>query len=118
MVQGGRVCGRVPGPRFGGVFTILSTTNVTGLTVNPGDVLRVRFVVSGNSPTTLQAKVWKATATEPTAWLATFSDAATPAALQAAGDMGTLLYVSGSWVGTAPTLSIDNFSAVQTTGGP
>ena len=99
------------GRNVGGVETILSTTTVTGLTVNPGDLVRSRFMVSGTNPTTLRAKVWKATATEPTAWLATFTDASTPAALQAAGDMGTLLYVSGSWTGTVPTLSIDNFKA-------
>jgi len=102
----------------GGVETILSTTTVTGLTVSPGDGLRLRFTVSGNNPTTLRAKVWRATATEPTAWLTTFTDTTTPAGLQTAGDMGTLLYVSGSWVGTVPTLSIDNFTAVQATGGP
>jgi hypothetical protein len=101
----------------GGVETIIATASVTGVTVAPGDIVRTRFVISGISITTLKAKVWRAGASEPTAWLMTATDT-TPAILQAAGDMGVLLYVSGSWVGTVPTISIDNFSAVQPTAGP
>ncbi len=72
-------------------------------------------MVTGTTTTTLQAKVWKVGTTEPVSWLLTTTDA-TPAVLQAAGDLGMLLYVSGSWTGAPPTMRYDNFSAIETTG--
>ena len=66
-----------------GTETILKTTTVSGLTYNAGDKLRVRMQVSGTSPTTLQAKVWKDGTAEPTSWQSTGTD--TTASLQAAG---------------------------------
>jgi PKD repeat protein len=95
---------------LGGVETVLGSVTVPGLTAAPGDVLRVRFQVSGTSTTTVRAKVWRANAAEPATWLLTGSEA-TPSVLQAAGDTGVLLYLSGSWTGTLPTLALDNFSA-------
>jgi PKD repeat protein len=93
----------------GGTETVLASVTVPGLTVNPGDALRVRFSISGTSPTTLRAKVWRASGAEPAAWLMTANDA-TPAALQAPGGLGIVLYVSGSWVGTLPAMTVDNLS--------
>ena len=81
---------------------LLSSTTVPGLTVQPSDQLRVRFQVSGTTDSTLRAKVWRAGTTEPAAWLISGSDA-TPGVLQSAGDLGVLLYISGSWTGTLPT---------------
>ena len=43
----------------GNTQTIVATTTVPGLTVSPGDQLRVRFLVGGTTDTTLQAKVWR-----------------------------------------------------------
>ncbi len=83
----------------GGVETILANTTVPGLSVNPNDVLRTRFVVSGSPNTTVSAKVWRKGTQEPTAWLLT-NTSATPAQLQAPGDIGVLVYVSGSWTGS------------------
>ncbi|HEY3722970.1 MAG TPA: PKD domain-containing protein [Acidimicrobiia bacterium] len=99
----------------GGVETILSNTNVTGLTVAPGDVLSVRFQVTGTSPTTLRAKVWRQGTAEPAAWLLTNTDST--AALAAAGDVGVLHYVSGSWTGAVPTMTIDNLSTTSPLAG-
>jgi PKD repeat protein len=90
-----------------GVETVVGSATVPGLTVAAGDVLRARFSVSGNSPTTLRAKVWRASSTEPASWLVTATDD-TPPSLQAAGGLGILLYVSGSWVGTPPAVTVDN----------
>ena len=84
---------------------------VPGLTVSPGDQLRVRFQVSGTTTTTLLAKVWRSGTAEPASWLLTTTDA-TPAALQGAGDLGVLVYVSGSWTGTLPAISLDNLDVV------
>jgi hypothetical protein len=76
------------------VETILTTTTVAGLTYNPGDKLRVRLQVTGTSPTTLQAKVWKDGTTEPAAWQGTVTDST--ASLQAAGYVGLYSYLSAS----------------------
>jgi PKD repeat protein len=89
------------------VETILSSITVPSLTVIPGDTLRVRFMLTGTATTTVRAKVWRQGAVEPANWLLSANDV-TPAALQAPGGVGVMLYVSGSWVGTAPTLSFDN----------
>jgi PKD repeat protein len=74
---------------------------VAGLTYTPGQVLTVRFQVTGTGPTALKAKVWDATTTEPTAWLLSGSDAT--AALQAAGSVGVKPYI-GSTATNAPIL--------------
>ena len=99
----------------GGTETVLSSTNVTGLTVAPEDVLSVRFQVTGTNPTTLRAKVWRQGAAEPATWLLTNTDST--AALAAPGDIGILHYVSGSWTGAAPTVAIDNLSTTSPLAG-
>jgi hypothetical protein len=88
--------------------TIVAWTTLNG-TVAPNDVFRVRFQVSGTNTTTVRAKVWRATAAEPAAWLLSGSDAA-PAALRGTGTVGVLHYLSSSWTGTPATARIDNFS--------
>ena len=94
----------------GGTETVLATATVPGGTVNAGEVLRTRFVVSG---TTLMAKVWRQAGQEPASWLATTTD--TTPALQMPGGLGVVLYVSGSWVGPAPALTVDNLSVIAPT---
>ena len=95
----------------GGTETVLGSMTVPGLAVSPGDQLRVRFQVSGTTTTSLLAKVWRSGTAEPASWLLTTTDA-TPAALQGAGDLGVLVYVSGSWTGTLPAISLDNLDVV------
>ena len=90
----------------GGTETTLATATVPGLTVGAGDVLRTRLVVNGGAPTTLTAKVWRASSPEPEPWLVTASSST--ASLQSPGGVGVLLYVSSSWTGAAPALTIDN----------
>ena len=99
---------------IGGTQTVLSTTTVPGLTVAPGDVLRTRFVITGTTNTALQAKVWRASAAEPATWTTTATEA-TPSVLQSPGGVGVLLYVSGSWVGTAPAVTVDNLNVIAPT---
>ncbi len=98
----------------GGTETVLGTTELTGPSVDPGDVLRSRFVIDGTGTTTLRAKVWRAGSQEPRSWLLTTTDA-TPSVLRKAGDVGILLYVSHSWSGAAPAITIDNFRATAPT---
>ena len=99
----------------GGTETVLATTEVVGLHVAPGDVLRARFALAGTGTTTLRAKVWRRQSPEPQSWLLTSTDAS-PAVLRKAGDVGILLYVSHSWVGAAPAITIDNFRVAAPTG--
>jgi len=96
---------------LGGTVTTLATAPISGLTVNPGEALRVRLQVFGSNPTTLRAKVWHAEAAEPAAWTITGTDASTPTELQTAGGVGVLFYTSGSWTGAAPSIAIDNLAA-------
>src|SRR4029079_18226116 len=75
---------------IGNTETVLTSVNVPGLTVTAGTVLRVRFQALGTSPTTLRAKVWRQSSSEPVAWLLTATDST--AALAAPGDLGVLLF--------------------------
>ncbi|MFJ4172663.1 LamG-like jellyroll fold domain-containing protein [Microbacterium sp. NPDC089696] len=65
-----------------------------GVTYTPGTVLNVALSVTGTSPTTLAAKVWRATDPEPTTWQVTATD--TTPALQAAGTVGLMNTVSSA----------------------
>jgi PKD repeat protein len=94
----------------GGAETVLASTTVPGLAVNPADVLQARFQVSGSTSTTARAKVWRAGASEPPAWTLS-NTAAAPVALQSAGDLGVLVYISGSWSGPAPVVAVDDLQA-------
>ncbi|MBG6180771.1 PKD repeat protein [Arthrobacter sp. CAN_A1] len=78
----------------GTVVTTLQSRSITGLTYAVGDQLTVKFLVSGTSPTTLGAKVWKKGTTEPVAWQVSGTDSATQ--LQFPGGVGLTTYVSGS----------------------
>jgi PKD repeat protein len=90
-----------------GTETTLATTDVTGITATPGLPLRLRLEAEGSSPTTVRAKVWPVSGTEPATWTATARDAT--AGLQAAGTAGLDLYTSGS--ATAPSvLAFDRFT--------
>ena len=92
-----------------GTDTIITWTNVNGITPAPGDVFRIRLQVSGGASTLARAKVWRASAAEPAAWLVSGTDAP-PAALQVAGGVGVIHYHSSTWTGTASILTVDNFT--------
>ncbi|WP_146904562.1 PKD domain-containing protein [Cellulomonas aerilata] len=74
--------------------TSLAATDVAGLSYAPGTKLAVRVQVTGTAPTTIRAKVWRASATEPTTWQVTRTDST--AGLQTAGAVGLTTYVSGT----------------------
>ena len=95
--------------------TVLGTVPVSGITYTPGMQLQVRFQVTGTSPTMVRAKVWPTGQTEPSAWLASYSDST--AALQSAGSIALQVYLSGS--ATAPvTASFSNLLATSSTPPP
>lgn len=85
---------------LGGAETTLTTQVVSGVSFTAGDQLQIRLQADGVSPTVLRAKLWSAADTEPAAWTTSFTDT-TASALQAAGSVGLLVYVSRtSTVGT------------------
>jgi hypothetical protein len=95
----------------GSTVTTLASQTFTGLGTS-GKQLRVRLVVTGTAPTTIKAKVWSSTATEP----ADFALAATDstAALQAPGGI-TFGGYTGSSVTNAPiTVRVADVHATST----
>lgn len=74
-----------------GTETTLTNVVLSGAALTADETLQVKFRVSG---TTLQGKVWRSAATEPTAWTTTATDS-TPS-LQGAGAVGIYGYLSGS----------------------
>jgi PKD repeat protein len=74
--------------------TSLGSLTVPGLTYAAGQTLQVRMQVTGAHPTTLRAKVWRGGTAEPADWHLVRTDSTT--ALQAAGGVGLVTYVSGS----------------------
>ncbi|WP_210509039.1 PKD domain-containing protein [Naasia sp. SYSU D00057] len=87
--------------------TTLTSAN-TGLTAAANTPLQVRLQVTGASPTTIRAKVWRAGTTEPTAWTVTTTDSTS--GLQTAGHTGLGGYV-GSGVTNGPAvIAFDDFA--------
>jgi hypothetical protein len=77
-----------------GAETTLTSRVLTGVTYTAGDVYSIRTQAWGSNPTSLRAKMWLASATEPTTWAVTASDAT--ASLQAAGGVAVSSYLSGT----------------------
>jgi hypothetical protein len=91
-----------------GTQTILKSGSLAGVTFTPNLALNVRLQVTGTNPTTLSLKVWPTTATEPTAWQLTTTDAT--AALQTAGSVGFVSYLSGSATNAPVTMAVSSFA--------
>ena len=81
---------------------------VPGVTTANAAPIKVRVQVTGTSPTTIRAKVWPASGTEPTAWQQSVTDSA--AGMQAPGSVGISPYLSSSSTVTPITLKFSNFS--------
>ena len=91
-----------------GTSTVMRQLNLAGVTYAAGDTIRVRFQVTGNGTTTLNAKAWKVGTAEPAAAQATATDST--AALQAAGSFQIVSYLSASSTNAPVTVSVDNLS--------
>lgn len=92
----------------GGTETSLASVAVAGLQYAAGQQLQVRLQVTGTSPTTVRAKVWRAGAVEPADWHVSASDST--AVLQAAGGIGIGTYVSGSATNAPVVAAVDNYA--------
>jgi hypothetical protein len=98
------VCAAVTG---GTERSIGAAVQVAGAgTYAAGQRWRIRFVVSGASPTTLRARAWRDGTPEPTAWNLQLTDSS--AGLQAAGGAGLRAYLSGGSTGGAVLFSFDD----------
>ena len=84
-----------------------ATYLVPGLAISPNTRLKVSVQVSGTSPTTISAKVWKAGATEPTAWQLTTTDSY--ANLQKAGMTGVFVTTPSGMTNAPVAVSFDSF---------
>ena len=96
--------------------TALSGVTVPGITATAGTPIRVRVQVDGTNPTTLRARAWPATATEPTTWQSTATD--TTAALQNPGSPRLSTYLSSSATNGPITVTYDDLTATTIGGGP
>jgi hypothetical protein len=96
-----------------GTSTTLRTVTVPGLTYTAGDVVTVRFQVSGTTSVALNAKAWKAGTAEPSAWQATATD--TAATLSTTGGVALYPYLSGTSTSGAVVASYDNLKVVALT---
>jgi hypothetical protein len=91
--------------------TTLQSVTVPGMTYAQDDRLRARLQVTGTSPTTLRAKVWKVGAAEPASWLVSGTDST--AALQTAGGLGLVSYVSRTSTTPPVTVTFDDLRATR-----
>lgn len=102
--------------RVAGGESMLTALTLPGVSFTSGEALRVRLTVTGTSPTTLQAKAWEDGAPEPERWQLTATDA-TPA-LQRAGGVGVMAYVSASTTTTPVVFTVDDLRAAHLDGPP
>ena len=88
--------------------TIAGPLAIAGLTMAANDPVVIRLSLTGTAPTTLSAKVWRASAAEPAAWQLNASDST--AELQVAGGAGLVGYLSGSSTNVPVVLRFDTFT--------
>ena len=86
--------------------TLTSTPLGAAFNYTVGSTLQIRAQVSGTSPTTIRAKVWKTTQTEPATWQLTTTDSI--AGLQTAGGVGVVTYLSGTSTNFPIVVSFDD----------
>lgn len=87
-----------------------SQVTVSGLTYAPGSDLKIRLRVAGGAPTSLSAKVWAGSGSEPGGWTVTGTDAS--AALAAPGSIGFNSYLSSTATNAPVVITVKNLTAV------
>jgi hypothetical protein len=90
--------------------TVVAGGTVTGVTAAANERLALRLQVVGSAPTTVSARIWRATSTEPASWQATMTDSTT--VLQGAGGVGLVSYLSGGTANAPVTISWDDIAVV------
>jgi PKD repeat protein len=98
----------------GNAETVLAgPLKIAGLTYAAGMALNVRLQVTGTSPTTVRARAWAGSATEPPSWQVSGTDST--AALQAAGAVGLTGYMSAAVTPSPIIVSFSSLTAKPTT---
>lgn len=95
------------------VGSVIAWSDLTGVTVTPGESYDIRLQVFGADDTTLRSKIWPSGETEPSSWQLTGTDS-TPS-LQAAGYTGFSTYVGGGLSPTPFHVYLEDYSAQQAT---
>ncbi|GCE78085.1 PKD domain-containing protein [Cellulomonas biazotea] len=95
--------------------TVLTGGTLPGVTLTAGERLRVRTQVEGTSPTVVRVRAWEDGQAEPTAWQYTATDGT--AAMQGAGGVRLMTYVSSTTTGGALTARWDDL-VVTPVGSP
>jgi hypothetical protein len=85
---------------------------VPNVSIAGSAAMKVRFQVTGTSPTVLRARAWPATGAEPATWLTSATDSAAP--LQTAGSIGLYTYLSGLSTVSPVSVRFGAFSARPT----
>ncbi|MCC6495442.1 MAG: hypothetical protein IT193_04205, partial [Propionibacteriaceae bacterium] len=94
--------------RSAGGETTLSSAFLPA-TYAPGALLNTRLQVTGTAPTTIRARVWLSTSTEPSTWQVSATDST--AALQSAGSVGLFTYIAGAATNPPWVFRFDDFVA-------
>jgi PKD repeat protein len=105
-IAGGTVSAQLTKVVGGTETAVGNPATISGLVSTAGDTLRLRFHESGTGTATLNGKVWKVGSPEPAAWQVTGTDAT--AALQTAGGVGLVPYLSSSSTNAPVTVTVDN----------
>ncbi len=116
LVPDGTVAIALLSENSGTETALTKETTLPGVSYSPGMRLNVRLQVTGTNPTTLRAKVWKSTDSQPTTWQLTATDAT--AALQATGSVGLLGYLSSAATNAPVTMQVSSFAAAPTVAPP
>jgi PKD repeat protein len=78
----------------------------TAFNYTAGATLQIRVQATGTSPTTLRAKVWKTSQSEPSSWQLSATDS--QSVLQAPGGVGVATYLSGTATNVPVTFKFDD----------
>ena len=93
--------------------TTLASTNLgADFNYTVGSTLQFKVQATGTSPTTVRAKAWKTSQTEPAGWQLSTTDAT--ADLQSPGGVGIVAYLTGSATNAPVTYRFDDLQAVAT----
>jgi PKD repeat protein len=92
--------------------TTLTSVNLgSAFNYTSGSTLRIRVQATGTSPTTIRAKAWKTTQTEPAAWQLTTTDSTS--GLQVAGGAGLATYLSSTVTNVPIVFSFDDLAVTN-----
>jgi hypothetical protein len=90
-----------------GVETAIgSEVRVGTIVLQPGTKLKARLQVTGANPTTIRARAWLASQTEPSTWTVSVTDST--AGIQSAGSVGFVGYTSSTTSNAPITLTFDD----------